>query len=548
MRARLIAVVLVALSLSVAAPARADFAAGSLAFGAGDFAAAIIAWRPLAEAGDMRAQFGLGVMLERGGAGVAPDLAAAREWYRRAAEAGFASAQFNLANALRADDPKAAVRWYRAAAAQGMASAQFNLGRSFETGTGVARDYEQAAIWYRRAAEQGDIDAQIGLAGLYRLGLGMPVDPVRALAWYRLAARRGDPRAAFFVRALIAAAEETSVAATEPLPGATAEETPDPRPNAPSADKTPQRVAQAVSDAANEIKTPSKAPARLPAVVVEKKANKRLAEPLSGAPSEAGVSRNVSDPSADTTNDADSFATVTDPSTPTAIVAMTAAPSLSPAVPRAHPAAPSQGIASTAPATVPSPPMAMPPLAIPTSLGIAVPTGPSSARRRPNRPRSVPLMAALMPATPPAAIRPPTIRPPAIRPNAVPVAFDLAARDGVESSIDARVADPVDTDTRTDTVTAIMVAKGDFVVQLGAYGRATAASAAWERLKRAAAGLLDDDAAEVAAIDLGAEKGVLYRLWAAPARPAKAAKTLCRRLKDRDIDCLVRRRPPPTGG
>ncbi len=46
--------------------ARADFEAGWRAYEQGDFGTALAAWRPLAEAGDVRAQFNIGTLYDQG--------------------------------------------------------------------------------------------------------------------------------------------------------------------------------------------------------------------------------------------------------------------------------------------------------------------------------------------------------------------------------------------------------------------------------------------------------------------------------------------------
>jgi len=85
------------LLLLLAAPpgALADFEAGVAAARAGDYAAALREWRPLAQSGHRDAQFNMGLLYENG-LGVARDDAEALRWYRRAAEAGDAAAQYNV--------------------------------------------------------------------------------------------------------------------------------------------------------------------------------------------------------------------------------------------------------------------------------------------------------------------------------------------------------------------------------------------------------------------------------------------------------------------
>lgn len=111
------------LLLSVAPVFAADFQKGWEAYQRGDFATALQKWRPLAEQGDGRAQFNLGIMYDRGN-GVA-------------------------------EDDKQAVYWYRKAAEQGHAWAQSNLGLMYLKGEGVAEDYILAYKWANLAAAQG---------------------------------------------------------------------------------------------------------------------------------------------------------------------------------------------------------------------------------------------------------------------------------------------------------------------------------------------------------------------------------------------------------
>ena len=120
----------------------ADFQTGIEAFERGDYAAALREWRPLAEQGDAKAQYALGLMYDEG-MGVPEDDAEAAEWFRKAAEQGLAEAQYTLgfmyANGKGVPkDSVEAVRWYRMAAAQGHVEAQFYLGprvRSRERGS-----------------------------------------------------------------------------------------------------------------------------------------------------------------------------------------------------------------------------------------------------------------------------------------------------------------------------------------------------------------------------------------------------------------------------
>ncbi len=72
-----------------------DFRKGLDAYNGGDYATALRTWRPLAEAGNARAQYNLGLMYDNG-QGVTQDYPEAVRWYRLAAARGHPSAQFNL--------------------------------------------------------------------------------------------------------------------------------------------------------------------------------------------------------------------------------------------------------------------------------------------------------------------------------------------------------------------------------------------------------------------------------------------------------------------
>jgi TPR repeat protein len=100
----------------------------------GDYTAAYREWLPLAELGDVEAQFNLGVMYDQG-AGVDRNLEKAADWYRKAAEKGFIDAQTNI-------------------------------GIMYYHGLGLPRDHDEAAKWFQLAALQGDAEASEYLARL----------------------------------------------------------------------------------------------------------------------------------------------------------------------------------------------------------------------------------------------------------------------------------------------------------------------------------------------------------------------------------------------
>ncbi len=79
----------------------------------------------------------------------------------------------------------------------------------------------------------------------------------------------------------------------------------------------------------------------------------------------------------------------------------------------------------------------------------------------------------------------------------------------------------------------------DYLVQLAALRSADAANEAWRRLAKANADLLGDLQPKVVRVDLGAEKGVFFRLRVGPLRDEANAKDLCAKFKARKLGCLV---------
>ncbi len=162
-----------------------DFDAGLRAFLEGDHERAMQTWLPLAEGGDEKAQYGLGMMLEAGW-GAPPNALQAATWYRRAAE-------------------------------QGHAAAQLSLGSLYEHGRGIEQSIDKAVLWYRRAARQNDPQAQFNLAMAYLGGLGAPSDQDQAIAWLRRAAAQGYSRAAVHL-AKLGVTPDPAVAMPEAVP------------------------------------------------------------------------------------------------------------------------------------------------------------------------------------------------------------------------------------------------------------------------------------------------------------------------------------------
>jgi hypothetical protein len=106
----------------------ADIQASEDAYEAGDYEAAFILIKLLAEQGDPWAQYKIGQMYDEG-KGVTQDY-------------------------------KEAVKWYRLAAEQGDTSAQYNLGNRYVKGQGVIKDIVISHMWFNISASNGHEDAK----------------------------------------------------------------------------------------------------------------------------------------------------------------------------------------------------------------------------------------------------------------------------------------------------------------------------------------------------------------------------------------------------
>src|SRR6266481_5274548 len=124
-----------AVAVGLASPAD-EAGTAEIAFQRADYAKALKLARPLAEAGDPRAEAIVGSAYYRG-RGVAQNDTEAAKWFRLADDKG------NYAEAAR---------WYRLAAEQGDAQAQYNLGLAYARGEGVTQDVVDAHMWFNLAA------------------------------------------------------------------------------------------------------------------------------------------------------------------------------------------------------------------------------------------------------------------------------------------------------------------------------------------------------------------------------------------------------------
>ena len=188
---KILCLIVFAVSVCTYQSSEGGWSEGVAAYKRGDFATVIKEWRPLAEQGNARARYNLGIMYFKG-VGVSKDYKKAAEWIRKAAEQGNLAVQTNLGTMYHnghgvLKNNKVAVKWFRKAAEQGLAGAQFNLGNMYHNGWRVLKDDKVAVKWYRKGAEQGDVASQITLGLLYSLGSDVLKDDIQAHMWFNIA-------------------------------------------------------------------------------------------------------------------------------------------------------------------------------------------------------------------------------------------------------------------------------------------------------------------------------------------------------------------------
>lgn len=155
-----------------------------------------------AEAGNVSAQYELGLRYCKGDKQLEKDVKQAAEWFRKASGV-HSGAQFELACILWsghdsvAKDVQRAIQLYTDAANLGHAEAQFNLGCIYQRGENVSTDKKQACMWYNKAAEQGHKGAQFNLGAMYQQGDGISRDVKRATELFQQAAAQGHAKAQF---------------------------------------------------------------------------------------------------------------------------------------------------------------------------------------------------------------------------------------------------------------------------------------------------------------------------------------------------------------
>ncbi|HPC47135.1 MAG TPA: tetratricopeptide repeat protein [Deltaproteobacteria bacterium] len=134
-------------------------------------------WQPYRERDDMSGGVGVQTMLEKDQHGQPPASAATDPAdllgkYLEKASAGDVDAQYNLGVMYYHGegvpvDHEEALRWFHRAAEQGDADAQYSLGCMYGRGEGTAKDHGTSVQWFKRAAQNGHAGAREILDRMY---------------------------------------------------------------------------------------------------------------------------------------------------------------------------------------------------------------------------------------------------------------------------------------------------------------------------------------------------------------------------------------------
>ena len=149
-----------AVTLYAIGAASGDFKKGWAAYNSLDYATAKSEWQALADTGDARSAYGMGLLYGNG---------------------------FGVEM-----NDELALKYYGIAAEQGHSDAAFNLAVMHQNGWGVPMDENKANEWYLVAAESGNTEAQMALGRYFAMDFLDTYDPVEAYKWFSLAERLGD--------------------------------------------------------------------------------------------------------------------------------------------------------------------------------------------------------------------------------------------------------------------------------------------------------------------------------------------------------------------
>lgn len=135
--------------------------------------------------------------VEKAPANVAPGAVQSLPPYAKAA-AGDVRAQYELGLLLlngengATRNPAQALKWLEAAAKAGSPEARYALGIMYQKGQGALQNFEVALQWFEAAAEQNHPGALYQAALMYKNGMSVPANYVKAYTFANLAAVQGN--------------------------------------------------------------------------------------------------------------------------------------------------------------------------------------------------------------------------------------------------------------------------------------------------------------------------------------------------------------------
>ena len=168
-----------------------DFDTALAAANKGDYETARRLWKPLAEHGDVLAEYNIGYMNYNGHGG-AKNYKEALKWYTLSALHGNNVARYALgviyeSGDIVEKDYKLAAAWYQLAANEGYGKAQFNLGMIYIRDEIGNTKYNEGLKFMRLAAESGQSKAHFNLGIFYRDGKLIPKDYFLSYVWLTIA-------------------------------------------------------------------------------------------------------------------------------------------------------------------------------------------------------------------------------------------------------------------------------------------------------------------------------------------------------------------------
>ena len=158
---------------------------------------------PKAEKGDVKSQYEVGEMYEKG-RGAVKDEKKAFDWYLKAAKQGNKKAAYRVGlfyyegSVVTQNFPEART-WFSKSAEKNYVRAQYYLGKIYENGQGVNQDYDTARKWYEKALGGGYGIASQGINRIVKKQESL--DQARARTTARVKRRPPPPPKPFIPKA-----------------------------------------------------------------------------------------------------------------------------------------------------------------------------------------------------------------------------------------------------------------------------------------------------------------------------------------------------------